>query len=267
MPATLDQIMSRTLLAVLDRKATADHAALERAAAARIPRGFAASIRRVATESTAIIAEMKKASPSKGLLRDEYRPAYLAHSYQQAGAAAISVLTDQEFFQGSLADLTAASRAVSIPILRKDFILDPFQILEARAAGADAVLLIVAAHPDHVLRELAETARAFSLDILCEVHDRAELDRAVALGFEIIGVNCRNLRTMQVTLETHIELARYLPENVLRVAESGIRTPADIDRLLEAGYDAFLVGETLMRQPEPAATLALLLDRNYASEV
>jgi indole-3-glycerol phosphate synthase len=266
MPTHLDRILSHTLLTVLDRKKTTPLAQLERRAAAHQPRAFAAALRASAVNGPAIIAELKKASPSRGLLRADYRPVPIAKSYQQVGASAISVLTDEEFFKGSLDDLAAVSAAVSIPVLRKDFILDPYQIVEARANGADAILLIVAALTDAELRTLADTARDLRLGILCEVHDRAELDRAVHLGVELIGVNSRNLKTLEVDPRIHQELVRYLPSNVVRVAESGIRTPTDIERLLTVGYDAFLVGEVLMRQPEPAAALALLLGTDYASE-
>lgn len=262
----LEQIMARTLLTVMDRKANADLPLLERRALAHTPRGFAANLRRVATAGPAVIAELKRASPSKGVLREDYRPSVTARGFQAAGAAAISVLTDEEFFKGSLSDLEAVSEAVTIPVLRKDFILDNFQILEARAAGADAVLLIVAAHTDEDLRGFAREAREMSLDVLCEVHDRDELERAVTLGFETIGVNCRNLKTLEVMPAAHEELVRWLPASVLRVAESGIRNPQDVERLLGAGYDAFLIGETLMRQPDPAATLALLIGGDYESE-
>jgi indole-3-glycerol phosphate synthase len=267
MPTILDQIMSRTLLSVLDRKATANIPELERAAALHLPRGFHSSIRKTATQGPAVIAELKKASPSKGILRDDYRPAATARGYQQVGAAAISVLTDEEFFKGSLDDLKQVSEAVKIPVLRKDFILDPFQILEARAAGADAVLLIVAAHTDADLKHLYSTARRMNLDVLCEVHTPEELERAVDLGAEVIGVNCRNLNTMQVDPRVHMDLVRAMPTAVLRVAESGIKSPSDVERLLAAGYDAFLVGEALMRQPDPAAALALLMEKEYASEM
>ena len=258
--------MSRTLLSVLDRKASANMSALERRAAAHRPRGFAAALRAAATAGPAVIAELKRASPSKGILREDYRPVSIATRYAATGAAAISVLTDEEFFKGSLEDLTRVSEAVSVPCLCKDFILDPFQILEARASGADAILLIVAAHPDNTLTELAAAARRLNLDILCEVHDRTELDRAVNLGFEVIGVNSRDLKTLEVSTVRHAELARDLPANVIRVAESGIRTPTDVERLLTLGYDAFLIGEALMRQPDPAAQLALLMGRDYNSE-
>ncbi len=267
MATYLDRIMAQTLLRVLDRKATAKMESLERRAMAHVPRGFTAGLRRVAVEGPAIIAELKKASPSKGLLREDYRPAVIARTYEEVGAAAISVLTDEEFFQGSLEDLAMVSQAVRIPVLRKDFILDPFQILEARAAGADAVLLIVAAHANKDLVELSAEARRQRLDVLCEVHDREELARALDLGFELIGVNSRDLKTLQVDPRRHFELIPYMPEEVLRVAESGIRTPADVEQLMGVGYDAFLVGETLMRQPEPSAALALLLGRDYASDV
>jgi indole-3-glycerol phosphate synthase len=266
MPTYLDQIMSRTLLSVLDRKQIAPAALLERRAAAHIPRGFTVALRRAATLGPAVIAELKKASPSKGVLREDYRPARIAKGYEEVGAAAISVLTDEEFFRGSLDDLTRVSEAVRIPVLRKDFILDDYQILEARAAGADAILLIVAAHTDADLRELATMARSLNLDILCEVHTRTEIERAVDLGCDLIGVNSRDLTSMQVNPQVHAEMARWLPGNVLRVAESGIKTPADVERLLEQGYDAFLVGESLMRQPDPAAMLALLMGVDYAAE-
>jgi indole-3-glycerol phosphate synthase len=267
MPTILDQIMSRTLLTVMDRKAAADIPSMERAAAMHIPRGFQSSLRKAATQGAAVIAELKKASPSKGILRDDYHPATIAKGYEKVGAAAISVLTDEPFFKGSLGDLTKVSEAVKIPVLRKDFILDPFQILEARAAGADAVLLIVAAHKDSDLEALFSAARRLRLDVLCEVHTRKELERAVSLGANVIGVNCRDLTTMQVNPRVHMDLVKAMPASVLRVAESGIKSPVDIERLLEAGYDAFLVGEALMRQPDPAAALALLTEKEYASEM
>ena len=259
MPTQLDRILGHTLLTVKDRRAKADLPLLERRAAAHQPRGFAAALHAAAMDGPAVIAELKKASPSKGLLREDYRPVCIAQSYQCAGAAALSVLTDDQFFQGSLDDLEAVSGAVMIPVLRKDFILDVFQILEARAAGADAILLIVAAHPDAMLRQLKQEAERMGLDVLCEVHDRTELEQAVDLGCNLIGVNCRNLKTLDVHPALHAELVSYMPASVLRVAESGLRTPEDVARLLAAGYDAFLVGEALMREPDPAAALALLI--------
>ena len=267
MPTQLEQILAHTLLEVMERRAGADIAALERRAAAHRPRGFEAALRKAAASGPAVIAELKKASPSRGLIRQDFKPAALARSLEAAGAAALSVLTDGEFFQGSLENLELASAAVRIPCLRKDFILDPFQILEARASGADAILLIVAAHTDEDLAALFREARRMELDVLCEVHDREELERASALGFTMVGVNSRNLHTMQVLPQTQMELAKLLPRRMVKVAESGIRTAADIVRLQEAGYGAFLVGESLMRQPDPAAALATLLEREYSSEI
>ena len=267
MATQLDQILARTLLDVNVRKNDADYGLLERKAAAHTPRGFVAGLRAASAHGPAIIAEIKKASPSKGLIRAEFHPAKLASAYQQAGAAAISVLTDCPFFQGSLLDLEAASAAVSLPCLRKDFILDPFQVLEARAAGADAILLIVAAHTDNTLRDLRDEALSLGLDVLCEAHDRAEITRAIDLGFDLIGINSRDLRTFTVRPDALLELAAWLPASVVRVAESGIRTAEDIANLQAVGYDAFLIGEAFMRQPDPGAALALLLDRDYSVDV
>ncbi len=267
MPTQLDQILAHTLLQVQARKAVADFALMERRAAAHTPRGFIAALRAAAVNGLAIIAEIKKASPSKGLIRGDFYPETLARTFQAAGAAALSVLTDEEFFQGSLSFLHEASSVVTIPCLRKDFILDSFQILEARAFGADAVLLIVSAHTDAALSDLRDEAHSIGLDVLCETHDSEEMKRAVGLGFDLIGVNSRDLRTFSVYPERLIELAASMPGNVVKVAESGIRSAADIARLRSVGYDAFLVGEALMRQPDPAAALALLLDREYSSGI
>jgi indole-3-glycerol phosphate synthase len=264
MSTQLETILAHTRHEVRERRTVADLGLLERQAGLHRPRGFAARLRKAAASGPAIIAELKKASPSRGLIRADFDPVGLATSLEAAGAAALSVLTDREFFQGSLENLARASAAVRIPCLRKDFIVDPFQILEARAAGADAILLIVAARTDGELKSLYAEAQRHELDVLCEVHDRAELERAVALGFSVIGVNSRNLHTMQVDPETQIELARLLPPDVVRVAESGIRQAADIARMSEAGYDAFLVGESLMREADPAAALAALLEREVS---
>ena len=267
MATQLDQILARTLLDVNARKAAADYSQLERRAAAHTPRGFVAGLRAVGTTGPAIIAEIKKASPSKGLIRAEFHPAKLAAGYEQAGAAALSILTDTPFFQGSLADLEAASAAVTIPCIRKDFILDPFQVLEARAAGADAILLIVAAHTNTELRDLHAEAVSLGLDVLCEAHDREEIERAADLGFDLIGVNSRDLRSFTVRTESLLELATFLPPTALHVAESGIRTAEDVALLRGAGYGAFLIGEAFMRQPDPGAALALLLDRDHSVDV
>ena len=265
MATRLDQILAHTLLEVTERKALADLPELERRAVGHRPRGFRAALARVASAGDpAVIAEIKKASPSKGLIRADFRPAALGTALERAGAACLSVLTDGEFFQGSLGDLEAVSAAVGIPCLRKDFVLDPFQILEARAAGADAVLLIVAALEQDRLELLHAFATDLGLDVLVEAHTREEIDRAVGLGAEMIGVNSRDLKSFAVKTESLLELAERLPANVMRVAESGIRSAEDIGELRAGGYAAFLIGEALMRQPDPAATLALMLDREYS---
>jgi indole-3-glycerol phosphate synthase len=266
MSTQLERILAHTLLRVTEQRAVADVALLERKAAAHEPRGFEAALRKAAAAGPAVIAELKKASPSRGLIRADFEPVALAKSLEAAGATALSVLTDEEFFQGSLENLTRASGAVRIPCLRKDFIVDPFQILEARAAGADAILLIIAALADRELKSLFEEARRMGLDVLCEIHDREELERAVALGFSVIGVNSRNLHTMQVDPQTQIELAESLPRTEVRVAESGIRNAADIARMAAAGFDAFLIGESLMREADPGAALAALLARDMTPE-
>jgi indole-3-glycerol phosphate synthase len=266
MSTQLERILAHTLVEVRDRRVTADFALLERQAAAHRPRGFEAALRKAAVSGPAVIAELKKASPSRGLIRPDFEPATLARSLEAAGAAALSVLTDQKFFQGSLENLSRASEAVSIPCLRKDFILDSFQILEARAAGADAVLLIVAALGDEDLKSLYTETRRMELDVLCEIHDREELARAIELGFTVIGVNSRNLHTMQVEPQTQIELAQLLPPTAVRVAESGLRSAADIGRMRQAGFDAFLIGESLMREPDPGTALANLLTPEYSPE-
>ena len=206
-----------------------------------------------------MIAELKKASPSKGLIRANFHPAELAQELASAGAAALSVLTNEEFFRGSLQNLREASAAVKLPCLRKDFIIDEFQLLEARANSADAVLLIVALLSQQELKVLAQAARQRSLSVLCEVHDAEQLQRALDAGCDLIGVNARDLRTFQVDLETPFRLAEKFPANVVRVAESGIQSPADIARLRAAGYQAFLIGESLMRAQHPGKALGELL--------
>jgi indole-3-glycerol phosphate synthase len=207
----------------------------------------------------AIIAEIKKASPSKGLLQSDFRPASLASSYQAGGAACLSVLTDRKYFQGSFEDLDAARNAASIPVLRKDFTVDPLQIHEAAAHGADAVLLIAAILDVHQLRNMREVAGELGLAALVEVHNQMELDRALESGAEIIGVNNRNLENFDVSLNISLELSQAIPAGVLRVSESGIFTRSDIDLLRGAGFHAFLIGESLMRATDPAHALRTLL--------
>ena len=260
----LPEILAHTRTVVAERKQSAELHALERAAAAHTPRGFARALQaRAQNGQLALIAELKKASPSKGLIRPDFDVVALAPQLEQAGAAAVSVLTDERFFQGSLDNLRRASAAVSIPCLRKDFMVDSFQMLEARANSADAVLLIVAALTDAELRTLRAEARRCELDVLCEVHDRAELDRALSLDCECLGVNSRDLRTFEVSLERMAQLGfdmqTLLPPTTVRVAESGLHSAADIARMQAAGYGAFLIGESVMRQPHPGDALRTLL--------
>ncbi len=259
MPVSLDQIVNSTREKVAAAKRTVDVLELERRAELHVPRGFRRALEGKSGAGIAVIAELKKASPSKGLIRAEFCVEELAKELEVAGAAALSVLTDEEFFQGSLANLRLASAAVKVPCLRKDFIVDEFQLVEARANSADAVLLIVAALTQLELTALAQSARSRGLDVLCEVHDEAELQRALDAGCDLIGVNTRDLRTFQVDTQTAFRLAERLPKNVVRVAESGIRSGEDIARLREAGYQAFLIGETLMRTVSPGETLRELV--------
>ncbi|MGB6133237.1 MAG: indole-3-glycerol phosphate synthase TrpC, partial [Acidobacteriaceae bacterium] len=213
----------------------------------------------------AIIAELKKASPSKGLIRADFDPESLAIGLERAGAAALSVLTDEPFFQGSLRNLEIASAATHLPCLRKDFIVDEYQILEARAHRADAILLIAAALTDDELARFAAAAHGHQLDVLCEVHTAEELVRVRSLGCDCYGVNNRDLRTFKVSLDTSLHLAAQLPPNAVHVAESGIHTAAALHRLRAAGFHACLIGESLMRQPDPGAALVSLL-RSAARE-
>jgi len=206
----------------------------------------------------AIIAEIKKASPSRGMLSADFDPARIAAAYERGGAAAVSVLTDQEFFRGSLTDLEHARAAVSLPVLRKDFTVAITHVLEAAAHGADAILLIAAILTERELRDFREAAARYRMDALVEVHNLRELEGAIASGAEIVGVNNRDLATFEVTLETSLRLAERMPSDVLRVSESGIRTARDIATLRGAGYTAFLVGEHLMKSGDPAAALAEL---------
>lgn len=238
-------------------------AELERRAAVHEPRGWARALRRRAEIGPAVIAEIKKASPSKGMIRDEFDPEWLAKRYEAGGAAALSVLTDEPFFQGALRNLELASAAVALPCLRKDFMVDVYQFAEARAHAADAVLLIAAALTDVELKAFARTARGFGLDVLVEVHTEEELDRVLDTlgsdGADAIGVNNRNLRTFDVRLETSLELINRIPSAVVSVAESGIFASGDLARLRKAGFDAFLIGESLMRQPDPGNALRALV--------
>ncbi len=265
MPAFLDQIVAATRARVELSKRSADVRDVERRAELHVPRGFRRALAEKNRDGVAVIAELKKASPSKGLIRAEFHPEELARELEAAGAAALSVLTDEEFFQGSLENLRAASAAVKVPCLRKDFIVDAFQLAEARANSADAVLLIVAALPKREFEELLSGARERGLDVLCEVHDGDELQIALDAGCDLIGVNTRNLRTFKVDFETAFVLADRFPKNVVRVAESGIHSSGDVARLRAAGYDAFLVGESLMRAEHPGDALRALMEARVPS--
>jgi indole-3-glycerol phosphate synthase len=260
--ATRQRLSQRASAQLSSSRRNSDRQALERAAAAHTPRGFRNQLRRASQDGIAIavIAELKKASPSKGLIRADFRPSELARELEQAGAAALSVLTDEQFFQGSLDYLRQASSSSSLPCLRKDFIVDEFQIVEARANRADAILLIVAALDQKELVSLAGIARSHSLDVLCEAHDEQELQRALDAGCDLIGINSRNLRTFEVNLETAFRLVEKMPAACVRVAESGIQSGADIARLRSAGYEAFLIGESLMKAERPGEALAKLIE-------
>ncbi len=240
------------------RSAAVPAADLRHAAESRRPqrRDFAAALR---ARRPAIISEIKKASPSKGVLLEEFRPAELARQYELGGAAALSVLTDREFFQGSLDDLRNARAACTLPVIRKDFTLTEYQVLEAAAVGADAILLIVAILSDAELRDLREAAAAFGMAALVEAHNEAELERAVRSGAEIIGINNRDLNTFNVSLDTSLTLARGIPPSVVKVSESGIFNAQDIQRLMTAGYDAFLVGEHLVKSGDATRALRELV--------
>ena len=253
----LDRIVEARRESIAHRKRVLPDVALKMAVdKVERPRDFAGALAR---EGFNVIAELKKASPSRGILREDYVPATLAASLAGAGAAALSVLTEEEFFLGSLADLKAAKKAAGIPILRKDFIVDPWQVWEARAAGADAFLLIVAILDDETLRELLELGRSLKMEPLVEVHSREELGRAIAAGARIIGVNNRDLRDFKVRIETSLELIESVPEDCIAVSESGLRTHEDLARLRSAGFDAFLVGEHLVKEADPALPLRSLI--------
>jgi indole-3-glycerol phosphate synthase len=256
MTARLQQLVAEARQRVSQCKQTADIAGLRARAMQHQPRGFRRALLR---RTPAVIAELKKASPSKGLIREDFDPAALGRELEQCGAAALSVLTEPAHFQGSLDYLRTVSATVRIPVLRKDFLVDELQVLEARAFGADAILLIVAALSDEELRDLLACARELNLDVLCEVHDEAELERATAMGFDIIGVNSRDLKTFNVDLGNALRLARLIPTSAVAVAESGIQTAEDLQAMMQAGFHGVLVGESLMREPRPGIALERLL--------
>jgi len=269
MATRLDTIISATRATVASAKERVPVPELGRMAALHQPRGWAAALRRRSESGPAVIAEIKKASPSKGLIRADFDVEWLAGRYQAGGAAALSVLTDEPWFQGSLRNLEIASAAVAIPCLRKDFTVDEYQIVEARAHSADAILLIAAALDASELRRFSDAAHSVELDVLVEVHTAAELEQVLDVlgvsGADAIGVNNRDLKTFEVRMETSLELAERIPASVVRVAESGISSPEDIGRLRGAGFDAFLIGESLMRQADPGAALLDLLTGSRVS--
>ena len=259
MTASLAQIVAATRRKVFEVRQTADLRELERCMEEHVPRGLRRALEARSGLGVAIIAELKKASPSRGLIRKDFEARLLARELEDAGAAALSVLTDEEFFQGSLENLRNASAATNLPCLRKDFIVDEFQLQQARANSADAVLLIVAALSQEELVGLTMQSLDYGLDVLCEVHDQEELQRALDAGCNLIGVNSRDLRTFKVDLGTAFRLAPLIPKSVLAVAESGINTGADIAGLRGAGYQAFLVGESLMKAASPGEALQKLM--------
>lgn len=219
-------------------------------------RGFIAALRnKIEAQQPAIIAEIKKASPSKGLIREDFDPVRIAAQYAEAGATCLSVLTDEQFFQGSNDHLQQARGACELPVIRKDFLVDPYQIAEAGAMGADCVLLIVAALSPPRLHELAACAADYSLDVLVEVHNETEMDVALAAGFDLIGVNNRNLHTFETDLETTFRLAQHAPKDKLIITESGIASAADVKKMMSRDIYGFLIGETFMRAPDPGAKL------------
>lgn len=234
----------------------------ERARLQTPPRGFCDAIAaKKAKGEPALIAEVKKASPSKGIIRADFDPQRIAHEYQEAGATCVSVLTDQPYFKGTDEDFEAARQVTSLPMIRKDFMLTPYQVTESRALGADCILIIMAALSDDEIHALTNRAQELDLDILYEVHDRAELVRALTFSPRMIGVNARNLKTLQVDIQTSFDLVRDIPPSILKVAESGISSHDELETLHQAGFDAFLVGESLMREPDIGEAVHKLLGK------
>ncbi len=259
-PDILTTILARKAEEIAQRSAETPVSVLqERAAAASPPRGFVQALRRrIDSGEPAVIAEIKRASPSKGVLREHFDPAGIARSYARGGAACLSVLTDRDFFQGSEAYLQAARDACDLPVIRKDFIIDPYQVHEARSIGADCILLIVAALEPERLAALAGLAHSMGMDVLIEVHDAQELEQALAVKAPLVGINNRNLKTFETRLETTLDLLDQIPEDRIVVTESGIHSRADVERMRAANVNAFLVGEAFMRADEPGEAVRAL---------
>jgi indole-3-glycerol phosphate synthase len=256
-PTILRRILARKAEEVKERRAKVSLAALESQIREQgAARGFTAAVAStVSSARPAVIAEVKKASPSKGVIRENFQPAAIANSYRAGGATCLSVLTDIDFFQGADEYLQQARANCDLPVLRKDFTVDPYQVVEARAIGADAILLIVAALADEQMRELADTAGEVGLDVLVEVHDRAELERALELETQLIGINNRDLHSFEMRLATTLDLLPHIPGERVVVTESGIHNPADVALMRKHGVHAFLVGEAFMRAPDPGEKL------------
>lgn len=261
MTSVLDEICAKKRIHVARQMEDVPAAALNILAnSASPPRGFANALKaRVAQGEYGLIAEIKRASPSKGLIREDFVPDMLAAAYEQGGAACLSVLTDEPYFQGDNIYLKQARAACDLPVLRKDFMLDPYQILESRAIGADAVLLIMAALDDETARELCDFAHELGMDVLVETHDAEEVERALRIDADLIGVNNRNLKTLDVDIATTEQLAPLVPDDRVLVSESGLYTRADLDRMAKAGAKCFLVGESLMRQEDVRSATQKLL--------
>jgi len=261
-PTILREIIARTWEEIAEHSARTSLSQLDRQIGNQEPvRGFVdAVVARIEGGGAAVIAEAKRASPSKGIIRADFDPAAIARSYQQGGAACLSVLTDVDFFQGSNEYLQQARAACELPVIRKDFIVDSYQVVEARAIGADCVLLIVAALEDSQLGELNSCARDLGLDVLVEVHDRDELERSLELGNTLVGINNRDLHTFSTSLETTTALLPHIPADRVVVTESGIHTRADVELMREQGVNGYLVGEAFMREPDPGQKLAELFE-------